>query len=101
MMGLSSRFSNAGIAVGCIMTGTKTSGAIPTSTPKNSGGVIPMMVNGTPEIEMALPRTAGVCPNRRFQYPWLIIATGWPFGIRSSSTLMLLPAAGLTPSNEK
>jgi len=76
LIGLTIRFSNAGIAVGCIMTGTKMSGAMPTSTPKNSGGVTPMMVNGVPEIEMLLPRTFGASPKRRFQYPKLMVATG-------------------------
>jgi len=52
------------------------SGAMPTSTPKNSGGVTPMMVNGVPEIEMLLPRTFGASPKRRFQYPKLMVATG-------------------------
>ena len=47
-IGLSSRFSKAGMAVGCIMTGAKTSGVMPTSTPKNSGGVTPTIVNGGP-----------------------------------------------------
>ena len=44
MIGFSSRFSNAGMAVGCIITGTKTSGDMPTSKPKNSGGVTPMIL---------------------------------------------------------
>ena len=66
-IGLTIRFSLTGITAGCIMTGTKRSGAVPTSTPKNSGGVTPTMVNGVPESEIGLPTTAGSRPKRHFQ----------------------------------
>ena len=67
MIGFSSRFSNAGMTVGCIMIGRKMSGAVPISTPKNSGGVTPTMVNGIAERRIVLPMTDGSRANRRSQ----------------------------------
>ena len=100
-IGLSRRFSKDGMTVGCIMSGRKTSGAVPISTPKNSAGVTPTMVNGMAERRIVRPTTDGSRANRRSQYPWLSIATGCPFGTRSSSGPRALPIAGLTPNNEK
>ena len=56
-----------GITIGCIISGTKMSGAAPTSTPKNSGGVTPMIVKGVPESEMVLPIVDRSRPKRRRQ----------------------------------
>ena len=44
-----SQFSAAGITVGCIISGTQMSGARPTSSPKNSRGATPTIVNGVPD----------------------------------------------------
>ena len=67
MIGLSSRFSNAGMTVGCIMIGTNRSGASPISTPKNSGGVTPTMVKGVADRRIVLPITDGSRVNRLSQ----------------------------------
>ena len=37
------------MTAGCIMVGTQMSGARPTSSPKNSRGATPMIVNGVPD----------------------------------------------------
>jgi hypothetical protein len=66
-IGFSSRFSNAGMTVGCIMIGTKMSGATPISTPKKSRGVTPTIVNGMAESVIVRPSTAGSRAKRRSQ----------------------------------
>jgi len=66
-IGISSRFSKAGMTVGCIMIGRNMSGDEPTSTPKKPGGVTPMIVNGAPERVIVLPMTDPSPAKRRFQ----------------------------------
>ena len=55
-----------------------------------------MTVNAAPEIEMTRPTVAGSRSNRRVQYPSLSIATGCPFGNRSSSGPITRPAIDVT-----
>ena len=49
--------------------GKKQVGDVPTSSPKNSGGVMPITVKRVPEIAMSRPIADGDNPKRRFQYP--------------------------------
>jgi hypothetical protein len=62
-----SQFSATGMTVGCIMMGTKISAERPTSRPKNSRGVTPTIVNGTPEREIVRSMTDRSSPYRWFQ----------------------------------
>ena len=55
------------MTAGCIMTGTKMSASRPTSRPKKSRGVTPMIVNGVPDSEIVRPSAVASAPNRRFQ----------------------------------
>ena len=75
----------------------------PTSGPKNSGGVTPMILNGTRSIAIDCPIASRAPPNCRCQKPKLMTATG-PSGPPprvSSREVNVRPIIALTPITSK
>jgi hypothetical protein len=54
---------------GSVPSGTTTSKAFPTSSPKNSGGVTPTIVNGIPSTASVVPMMPADPPKRRCHSP--------------------------------
>src|ERR1700722_2476811 len=93
--------SNQGCTSCSIDKGIQTSATSPTTVPKKSRGATPTMVNVVPLKENVLPIAPGSPANRRSQNAKLTTATGLPPGFKSSSAVIVWPAAGSTPSVEK
>jgi hypothetical protein len=86
-----------GITRGCTAIGSHTSGALPTVSPKNSGGATPMMVAAAWLISIDWPSAAGLRANSRSQNASLMTATGGAAG-RSSAVVKVRPRRASTPS---
>ena len=84
-------------------TGTATSNPRPIWGPMNSGGVTPMIVNGTLFRLMVRPMASAAPPNWRCQKAWLITATveSAPPPRRSFAVVNVLPRIALTPNTSK
>ena len=89
-------------ALGLYMAyGSHTSVGRPGSTPENRASATPTIWNGLSSSTNPRPTMAGSRPNRRVQNAWLMIATGWAPGCRSSELASRRPADALTPRSPK
>ena len=84
-----------------IAIGTQRSGRKSRLTPEKEGSATPTIVNGWPFRRIVSPTVSGAAPNRFRHSRWLMTATGWAPGTRSSAGESSRPRAGRAPSSSK
>src|SRR5262249_39628341 len=88
-----------GITCCCIISGTETSSELPTSNPKNSGGVTPTMAKGAAPVGNVLSKNGRSARNGPAQRVWGKDQTGQLAGGAASAGDIRPPKARVYPQH--